>query len=401
MERREGEKHIKSFVSQDDESFRKSEKEFAQEIRMGSHDFAFGSESLRFYRETEEFVVRTNSRVTSGELAPDVAEKYNNEDRECTVRLIHRKFEYLLSLFRHFPNVKKEGGLMIEEALRDPLVMTAWGDNRPLVKSDEEFWRLFNENKVPKEVLIAILEQRERRQEKIQKEWEPKFEHWREEFRAKVHHAVSEGLLPPNEHYDQRIDDVEFLVSDPVAMRNALGRSHGAGILSIQVEFREETFIRKTVFHEMVHHIAGGAIQKTETERYEHGSLQFKATRYVNRKHGLAFNTDNETREKGDWINEGMTELLARNLAGVDIVTSYRHEQNAILNIIRSGAVPQKLFIDAYFEGHLARPEDGSRLPAFRALNKAMTKAYGAGWMKRIGEMIDEKKKEPEETSSL
>lgn len=78
-------------------------------------------------------------------------------------------------------------------------------------------------------------------------------------------------------------------------------------------------------------------------------------------------------------------------------MTSYPYEQIAILEIIQSGAVPQKLFTDAYFEGHLEKPENGSRLPAFRALSIAMTKVYGAGWSKIFRDVIQGRYKKLEE----
>ena len=280
---------------------------------------------------------------------------------------------------------------MIVEALNDTAVATAWGDESP-TRDEGIFWEKFNTNEVPRTVLIAILEQRERRQAELQKEWEGKFEDWRNQFRLRLHTAVADGIIPANEHYDQRIDDVRFLVADPVAMGNILGRSQGAGILSVQVEFHKEGDVRKTVFHEMLHHIAGGTIQRTDVEIFEHGALLWQSTQYINRKQGLAFNANSGFYQSGVWLTEGMTELLARYLAEMDKMTmSYPYEQMCILDSIRSGAVPQKLFIDAYFEAHRAKLEDGSRLPAFRALSLAMTKAHGAGWLKKLDALIKER----------
>ncbi len=271
--------------------------------------------------------------------------------------------------------------------MRDGHVRASWGSEGG-VQDEEEFWELFNKGEIPSSVFAAILDQRERRQEQLQQEWNERFEMWRGQFRLQLQFAVSEGIIPPNDHYDDRIADVQFLVADPVAMGTTVGRSHGAGILSVQVEFREESAVRKTLFHEMTHHIAGGAIQKTDVDTYQHNSLRWQSTQYTNRKHGLAFNANRGFRENGAWLNEGVTELLARHLAKEDAMTSYPYEQTTILAMIKSG-VPQELFINAYFEGHLATPENGSRLPAFRALSKKITELYGAGWLKDFGKLID------------
>lgn len=394
MDNGRSEKRFVSFVSQDDPAFRAEERRIADKTKRGSNDAAFGAGSLDYHHAMETAARQMNERVAAGSLRAHDAERKILGDRKRSMESIRRNFDVLLTRGRRDIFFKSDVSFMIYEALEDDDVRAAWGDQRPPVEDDGTFWELFGNDEIPDRVFIAILEQRKRRQAELQKEWEGKFEGWKSEFRLELKKAVMDGHIPRNERYDERIDDVRILVADPIAMGSLAGRDHGAGILSVRVESREEGAIRKTVFHEMTHRVAGGAIQRTDTEAYDHDSLLWQSADYVNRKHGLAFNAERGFRINGTWLNEGMTELLARYLANVEEMTSYSQEQTLILEIMRSGLVPRSLFVNAYFEGHLAEPENGSRLPAFRALSLAMTEAYGAGWLKKFGRMVVEKYRE-------
>ncbi|NBS41265.1 hypothetical protein EBS80_01235 [bacterium] len=223
---------------------------------------------------------------------------------------------------------------------------------------------------------------RERRQDRLEAEWAPRFERWQQEFSEAVDRAIASGLLPPNPNYRQRVADVRFILLDPIVGGNRGGRVYDSGIISINVDRMDEEATKLTVFHELSHQISGTMIQQVVTEQGTPGSA------HARRKTGLEFQSRHDGRKQGTWLNEALTELLARRLAGTEETSSYLHEQAVVLSLVEGGAVPMSLFYRAYCESPDTPANRRSGLPAYRELNRAMTKALGPGWLRRVDDFV-------------
>lgn len=366
MERSGGENSSRTFISRDHQGFRKAEEKRAEDDKKMV--FSTGAWKAEYYRLTKDNAAQFEKNALTDE---------HTSYLELAKSSIEKSFLDLNQRYQKHPAAKATIETMLREALIDNEVKDKLSEaGLPIEMNGERFLDMFEKGKVPTDVLAAILEQRKQSQEILQKEWEGKFQGWREQFRLALNTAVAEGSIPHSDDFDKLIDGVEIIVFDPLVVNN-LGRYHGAGLVSVSVRSTDQSEIRDTVFHELVHHIAGGVVQEKKAEKPDDDSIE---TTYEKRRviHGK-------------WLDEGMTELIASELAGAGEFFSYAMEQGMIYQMIDAG-IPKKLFIDAYFENQLEKPVDGSRLPAFLALNREATKIYGPGWLKKIGESLKNKK---------
>lgn len=248
------------------------------------------------------------------------------------------------------------------------------------------------------EASIKLIEWRKDFLERLNIEWREQFHQMKEDYKVEFQKAIEEGIIPADDSYIERIHRAILLVQEPLVM-GSVGEHRGGFIVDVGVDGRDVGAIRKTVFHELNHllsgsnHIEQQAVYQKGVGEGENWHIEkFLVAKYRTKKAGLSFDAHHPSKSfdsTPNWLNEGVTEMLARRLAGVDTVTSYSFEQEVIQGFIDAG-IEFKFFTYAYFESlDPAKKEQG--YPAFRALNAKIVKLKGAGWLKIIQKQIDER----------
>lgn len=310
-------KNIEGFVSREpvsreDKVYREhlqQKRENPSGIKNPKNDISFGSAALRGSEEFEKIKSRISLSINEGIISADQGESSLQRERQMQARELRDAFEHLRLVEGMTDLSKSQVELLLVRALYDKNVQATWGEDiQPVPMEPEDFWKCFDAGQVSETVLIAILRQRQEYMQEVQREKETLFNKYREEFRTRLHEEIAVGFIPADDRFDELIDSVQFFVLDEVNGWNPYtrsvrgGRSHGAGIITLEVG-EDDSFIRDLVFHEMMHVMAGKM-----TERYNFIVQGVKGESYRKRKGGLKFFRGDKNGALGRWLDEGMTE---------------------------------------------------------------------------------------------
>jgi hypothetical protein len=147
-------------------------------------------------------------------------------------------------------------------------------------------------------------------------------EGFRNEFKDAVIHAVREEKLPPDTLSNlARVDSVHFQFRDTMDMvaYSAEGSAGAHGSINASgMNLRRPERLRHTVFHELMHEIAGKTLSLRITSDEKRGDTHDVNTE----RSGLVFSGSRH----GMWINEALTEKLALMLSGYQSDNSEQYE---------------------------------------------------------------------------
>ncbi len=370
------------FVSQDNEQYLQDGEKTTKFVRE-----TYGNWKARHLISLERLSKRIKEleeKILSGEKNQNEVKSELLSLRRQYAVMARLPFGELFAKRQESLDMQFQAAIALQTALKDEMVQQTWvGTLEPFPDSPEKFWILFSQNNVPTATLWAILDQRKRYQEKLFLENREKIEKYRDEFCDRLKKLFEEQKMDWNPKLEERIKRLSFFAADRLYDVEARGIIHeGSSAIGIDLENAiGDQDLKETVFHEISHYLSGTIIQKGEISDNE-------KVFYERRKLGLRFEAKKKSITKGLWLDEAITERIAQLTSGGNEINAYKYEQTVLDDALSKG-IPFKLFLDAYFEEMNEKPVDGSKLPAFRALNKEMTRVYGSGWMKKIQEKVD------------
>lgn len=366
------------FIPRDNPQYAKEAREAQERTREENDDaLFFASNALRAYKKALSDVDRF-----SQDAVRDVARQ--NEHRQAVMvmeeaeREMKSEFDILFSpiVSRSFVNARD---FFIFRALQNPHVKAILEEEVGVLRDDVvDFKRFYLQGKISPRAVAAMIEYRREYMVDIRDAWEAKTTLWKNEFKESVAHAIENKFFPSGLVYEKFVDHMDVAIGD------VLSRPFTGGLNNIEGDGRSVIFagaledekyslenIRHKFFHELLHQISG-VLVKEYTQPHKPEQKQYAAL-----KQGLSFP------KKGTWLNEGLTELLAVILSGYSHEETYVEFKNIVRKCLKDG-IPRDLFIHAYFESSLEDAAPGEHMKHYRALNAAMTKKYGAGWLVKL-----------------
>lgn len=185
-------------------------------------------------------------------------------------------------------------------------------------------------------------------------------EEYKQEFLQAVRNGVEQGWLPVDlNRAARRLELVKGRIIDQISRpRSATLGNHSndgvIGLSSIQFTQEKKDRLRKTIFHEFTHEIAGKSIQIQEVKDGD----RVVDARVHDRKQGVSFAPYDSFDHRYTWLNEAITEWLAVRLSGYDGDQddfsfqgsySYAAERVELDRLFRSG-LEESVALQAYFE---------------------------------------------------
>lgn len=205
-------------------------------------------------------------------------------------------------------------------------------------------------SKITENYLIKL----ERQRNEMSKEIERIKGSYQEIMLAKIQY----GTIPlDKEQLLERLNRVVFVLVDPIewSVNNYDADSDIDKIRipaiydanSLMGEDQDEG-LQHSVFHELNHFVSATEYETTNDSTGQPSELH--GSRF-----GLQFNSEDNQRSTGQlrWLNEGVTEILARQLRNKDISSAgqYQKERDVIINELGfDSKIPSSLFYKAYFE---------------------------------------------------
>ncbi len=325
-----------------------------------------------------------------------ISEEYREEARKDDERMLRMPLQRLFVVDGNQTHIPEATERFFREAVAQRIVTKEDMRSSFELEDGELLYRALS-GALPTEVIVKLMIWRNETLEKQNTEWQERFRNIKDEYKVRLATAIAEGLIPEGEHYGERLDKAQLLVQDPLGVDKA-GEYKGGLVVEVLVEGRKISEIRKTIFHELNHFLAGkNHIEKQTIEERQikidgaWRTERFLVPEYRKKKEGLSFEAHHKAKRFGlapNWLNEGVTEMLARHMAGITEETSYRAERSAIQTLIDQG-VSFRLFVHAYFES--LDPQNKERgYPAFRALNERIVALRGKGWLNRIQQEVNE-----------
>ena len=201
---------------------------------------------------------------------------------------------------------------------------------------------------------------------------------------------IEDGSLPlQKEQLLERLNRVVFVLVDPIewSVNNHDANADIDKICmpalyddnSLMGEDQNEG-LQHSVFHELNHFVSATEYETTKNSSDQQDEL------YASRS-GLQFNNGMEegNRDQLIWLNEGITEILARQLRNKDIAGAgqYKKERDVIINELGfDSKIPSSLFYRAYFESRDKKSPDGAS--AVDELVTALKQNYGDDILKKL-----------------
>lgn len=235
---------------------------------------------------------------------------------------------------------------------------------------------------------------------------EQKFRDYAEIIKTKFSNAVAvaveSGILPRQANQNlSRIENVTVQIIDRIEKSGSktVGASTHDGTIGAQSSYiytfdenKPNQELDSTIFHELVHTIAGEILQRINTPSALSRKL---AVRFKRVKTGVDIN------EQNLWLNEALTQYIAQILSNIsqgapdtsidqllDDEDSYAREQLKLHELITKG-VSLETLLNAYFENFI--PADKTfegHPPALEVLKKEIENIEGADSMMRFNNMF-------------
>ncbi len=239
---------------------------------------------------------------------------------------------------------------------------------------------------VPPEFLVKVVRAHQERMNARQEQAEAIFEATKAEFLSAIQREVDKGALPIDmETVHRRLGMVRVQLWDRLlepfsSQQGAHGSDGVISFYSSALEVGQEQRLRKTIFHELTHEIAGKSIQLIPEAKGGSGGL-----RAFERKSGIEMAHDSraELVKRFTWLNEAITEWYALRLSGSGRGAvaspdgppgpeykgskSYVEERQELDRLFARG-LPERLVLDAYFEDIRSDQPPHARGLAFAAL---------------------------------
>jgi len=217
------------------------------------------------------------------------------------------------------------------------------------------------------------------------------------QLKDRVHTAVADGSLPPSAAANlHRLDHMRVLYIDRLTAMMPLETAHSAsqGIIRVyseSVSAENSVTLAHVLMHEMIHEIAGSSLTLFML------SMRTEQPLYIERRVRTGV-FSGVTTYNGDWLNEALTERLAKRFSGEAEYPAYTRE-NALLEILLSLDVSGGVFselsaYDAYFENFQQTGETKIN-PAetnYRRLVDALNEVYKVKWqeiVERFGQRVN------------
>ncbi|HEY8108859.1 MAG TPA: hypothetical protein VIF43_02525 [Patescibacteria group bacterium] len=243
-----------------------------------------------------------------------------------------------------------------------------------------------------------------------------RFERYFTEFLGAAEQAIEDGWLPlTRDELYERIGWVNPRVYSGLAAALYLrpdGR-HGIGgyfnddeSIGVTDDTTSEILQRHYFFHEMVHMLAGRTIlayrdsdSGNVTFHHQRNGLHFRVgTPHVaprikkrlprGRIHRPLPVHDERTEDRLRWLNEAVTEEVARRLDNMAFDT-YDEERRLKRQYQHDGDLHllDQVFLEAYFENHRGSAS-GSKVPKWKALRRLADEAHGKGFLFKLDDAI-------------
>jgi hypothetical protein len=210
--------------------------------------------------------------------------------------------------------------------------------------------------------------------------------------------AVAEGIEIPKDLIDERIDETEVFIVDPlISKMQEIGGEYSEGAIRIDGALKEE-FLYIVFAHEMLHALSGRTViskrlnsnfsesEEAEEFDYENESRRTLKTQRV----GFHFSANKPSRRRFFWLNEAITEELTHKIRPDVDYNSYLKER-AFFEALRTCGkrkIPEVLFYNAYFENYNPNLPYGERIPHWKKLMQAIDGEYEPGFLVKMDKAI-------------
>lgn len=249
----------------------------------------------------------------------------------------------------------------------------------------------FASNKIPTEILFQTLLDRDTYIEKCNLDFQEKLPALLEEVNTLFDQHKYIKTYINREYRENRLKNSKILIADPLVciFENNLGH-YNKDTHSIFLDPRlARESLPHVLIHEILHALSGQTVlqkrmyKETETDE----ELKNSHASYEVQRIGMRIIRDNQFQ----WLNEGITELLAQEV--YPLPTSYPYqiypdEINLVRLLRESGKfqIPIESFLNAYFEDYDTTKDD--RVPAWKNLIGKLNESYAPGILNKVDSII-------------
>ncbi len=207
---------------------------------------------------------------------------------------------------------------------------------------------------------------------------------------ARIEEYLSQKQIELPDKKIQHLKRLRVDMVDPIMARygNEAGRySPREGIISVSLDLDEKQFYH-TLIHEMMHALSGFVLLESPGKRIP------SKHNYDNIKFGLGFqkkysvDDGDEAGGRLSWLDEALVERMA--LESVQEEKGTYEENRQILDFLLTH-VPEKYFIDAFFQDYDTDLPQVERLQSTRLLIQKVNEEFGEYFFQRLDKFVNAK----------
>lgn len=250
-----------------------------------------------------------------------------------------------------------------------------------------------DEERVPDDILIVMLERHVERFGEREKEFEKVEPLLRKNFLSRLQTAVDEGKIPFS--YDvvaERFNGATAFLHDYLQFPRDMGRSGSIHrTISLRSSLmdtdrgdpeRMRLLAEETFFHEGIEAIRGVAYMRWEHkfEDNEAGEVEYEP-RFTEGRSGLTFSgIGGDRKEVFEWLHEAVVEQLALILLDREPIDDARGAERAALQKLLRDGLPWNDLCSAFIEDYDPSLPAGERSPAWKKFRKSVDEHLDGGW---------------------
>lgn len=334
------------------------------EIESMSGTFSRIDEMYGFLEELE----RSQKKEAYKEMIQARRELVVNLEREKKERIYERFSDFMREMVaatREYFDTSK--GQFLERELADMFYAEEWEEELKGYFGEEFekfsplniYIKIIN-HELPADFLYRVAKRHTEQMAERVASAERLVEEYKQEFLQALQNGADQGWLPVDlDRAARRLELVKGRMIDQISRPRSgtLGNHSNDGVIglsSIQFTQEKKDRLRKTIFHEFTHEIAGKSIQ---IQKVKDGD-RVTNTRVHDRKQGVSFVPHDSLDHRYTWLNEAITEWLAVRLSGYSGDQddssfqgsySYTAERVELDRLFRSG-LEENTVLQAYFE---------------------------------------------------
>ena len=362
-------------ISEDDQRVAKAREDSYSQAEFSNE--SFGKWGLDMYEEHRQYLQMIHDG-RSDEVPWDA--KYLEEEMKKSISGVKKIMEARMS----YGGIK---GLGVREIIYNyALAALEKGEKGilPYFTKQEDGSYSINIQDMPDELVADILRFHSEKTKEAREKAEKDFKKWSSDFINCCKEAIADGWLPLSEKIiKERVEQAKIILRDSADSENSAGDLY-RWVVTIIPDF-EIVDPKDTLFHELVHTIAGREMAERRVKVQREGEEPYEHSKVLFHKSGLKYSYGYakgievpgviSISGKFRWLDEGLTEMISMRLQKQLKSDAYQVERDEIKKIIDAG-VDEQLFFDAYFESRDTKTPPKERAPALRALLRRINEVY-------------------------